>query len=204
MSESFGKIQNRILSDARVKAEDIIKEAEEKARRTVEQARAQAQKDANEIIARAQLEAGALRRSILSSRIRANRLRVLEEKNRIVQSVLHSVKEKLAGIAGIATSAEFQDALKRFVTEAVEAVGAEQSVVRVGFREASKRHFDEVGKIVPKGTKLVIEEQPIEELGGVVASDSEGKIVFNNSFRARLDRLDTQLLVLISSTIFSE
>ncbi|HEY5620248.1 MAG TPA: V-type ATP synthase subunit E family protein [Candidatus Bathyarchaeia archaeon] len=201
MSESFGKIQNRILSDARVKAEDIIKEAEEKARRTIEQAKAQAQKDADEIIARAQLEAGALRRSILSSRIRANRLRVLEEKNRIVQSVLHSVEEKLAGIA---TSAEFQDALKRFVTEAVEAVGAEQSVVRVGFREASKKHFDEVGKIVPKGTKLVIEEQPIEELGGVVASDSEGKIVYNNSFKARLDRLDTQLLVLISSTIFSE
>jgi len=50
----------------------------------------------------------------------------------------------------------------------------------------------------------VIEEQPIEELGGVLASDSEGKIVYNNSFKARLDRLDTRLLVLISSTIFSE
>lgn len=201
MSESFDKLQNRILSDARVKAEDIIKEAEEKASQIIEKARTQAQGDADKIISKAQVEAAALKRSILSSKIRANRLRMLEERNGIVQAVLRSVEEELANITA---SERFQDALKRFVTEAVEAIAVEQPVVRVGFRQASKKHYDSVGKVVPPGTKLVIEDNAIEGLGGVVASDSEGKVVYNNTFRARLDRMDSQLLTLISSTIFGE
>lgn len=201
MSESFEKLQNRILSDAKVKAEDIIREAEDKARRTLEQARTQAQKEADEIISRAKLEAVALRRSILSSRIRSNRLRILDEKNRIVQQVMQSVEDTLADIA---TDERFPDTLKRFVSEAVEAVGSDEPIVRIGFREISKNQTDAIGKSVSKGTKLVIDEQALDGLGGVVASDPEGKIVYNNSFKARLDRLDSRLLTLISSTIFSE
>ncbi len=201
MSESFEKLQNRILSDARMKAEDVLREAEEKARQTVEQAKTQSQREEDEILAKAKLEAEALRRRILSSKIRANRLRVLEEKNRIVQSVLSSVEEKLARIS---TSERFQDVLNGFLAEAVKAVGDEQPIVRVGFRDASSKNFESVGKSLPKGAKLVVEDTPIDQLGGVVVSDAEGRVVYNNSFRARLERLDTQLLSLISSTIFRE
>src|SRR3972149_6745729 len=104
MSESFEKLQNRILSDAKVRAEDIIREAEEKARQTLEQAKTRALKEADET----------LRRRILSSRIRANRLRILEEKNRIVQQVMQSVENALADITA---DERFPDTLKRFLTE---------------------------------------------------------------------------------------
>lgn len=201
MSESFERLQNRILSDAKLKAEDIIKEAEEKARQTIDQAMNQAQNEADEVMSRAKLDAEALRRSILSSRIRTNRLRILEEKNRIVRQVMQSVEDTLVDIAA---DERFQDTLKRFVSEAVEAVGASEPVVRIGFREISKNQIDTIGKSVSKGTKLVVDEQALDGLGGVVASDPEGKIVYNNSFKARIDRLDSQLLTLISSTIFSE
>ena len=201
MSESFEKLQNRILSDAKVKAEDIIREAEEKARQTLEQAKTRALKEADETLSRARLDAEALRRRILSSRIRANRLRILDEKNRIVQQVMQSVEDALADVA---TDERFPDTLKRFVTEAIEAVGADEPIVRIGFRGISKNQMDAVGKSVSKGTKLVIDEQALDGLGGVVASDPEGKILYNNSFKARLDRLDSQLLTLISSTIFRE
>ena len=39
MSESLEKLQNRILSDARLKAEEAIKEAEAKAQQILEEAR---------------------------------------------------------------------------------------------------------------------------------------------------------------------
>jgi len=201
MSESFEKLQNRILSDAKVQAEDIIRDAEEKARQTLEQAKTRALKEADETLSRARLEAEALRRGILSSKIRANRLRILDEKNRIVQQVIQSVENVLADITA---DERFSDTLKRFVTEAVEAVGVDEPIVRIGFREISKNQTDAIGKSVSKGTKLVIDEQALDGLGGVVASDPEGKIVYNNSFKARLDRLDSQLLTLISSTIFRE
>src|SRR3972149_12136651 len=201
MSESFEKLQNRILSDAKVQAEDIIREAEEKARQTLEQAKTRALKEADETLSRARLEAEALRRRILSSRIRANRLRILDEKNRIVQQVMQSVENALADVA---TDERFPATLKRFVAEAVEAVGADEPIVRIGFRGISKNQMDAVGKSVSKGTKLVIDEQALDGLGGVVVSDPEGKILYNNSFKARIARLNSQLLTLISSTIFRE
>src|SRR3972149_1651546 len=201
MSESFEKLQNRILSDAKVQAEDIIREAEEKARQTLEQAKTRALKEADETLSRARLEAEALRRRILSSRIRANRLRILEEKNRIVQQVMQSVENALADITA---DERVPYTLRLLVTEGGEAGGGDEPIVRIGFREISKNQTDAIGKSVSKGTKLVIDEQALDGLGGVVASDPEGKILYNNSFKARLDRLASQLLTLISSTIFRE
>ena len=85
VSESLDKLHNRILSDAKLKADETIREAQAKADQIIAEARQRAQKEADELLAKAKLEAEAVRRSILSSKVRANRLRVLDEKNRIVQ-----------------------------------------------------------------------------------------------------------------------
>ncbi len=201
MSEPFEKLQNRILSDARVKAEDQIREAEEKATKTVESAKQQAGREADAALAKARLDAEALRRSVLSSKIRTNRLRLLEEKNRIVRSIVSAAEEKLSSIA---QDPAFMDTLKKMVEEAVEAIGTDQAVVRVGFDGVKNKDFSSMSPVLSRGAKLVVEEAAIDELGGVVASDAKGKLVYNNSFRARMDRLDSQLLALISSTVFVE
>ncbi len=199
MSESLEKLHNRILADARLKAEEIIGEAEAKARQIVEGARQQAQKEADGVLAQANLEAEAIRRGVLSSKVRANRLRILGEKNRIVEDVMRSVENRLSNLAG---SSQFEGTLKRFVTEAVEAVGSDQPMIRVGFRGVGEGDLNDLGRGLPKGSKFVVEDRPIDDLGGVVASDSEGRVVFNNSFKSRLERLDNRLLTLISSVIF--
>src|SRR5437660_8037200 len=201
MAESLEKLHNRILSDAKLKAADVIREAEEKARQSVEESRVQAQKDADEILSKANLEAESIRRGILSSRIRTNRLRILDDKNKIVQSVLKSVEQRLSDIA---STDQFEPTLKRLVLEAVEAVGTDNALVKVGFRNAQKKNLQSLGQSLPKGTKFLADETVIDELGGVIASDPEGKMSFNNSFKARIERLDNQLLTTISSTIFGE
>ena len=201
MSESLDKLHNRILSDAKLKADETIREAQAKADQTIAEARQRAQKEADELLAKAKLEAEAVRRNILSSKVRANRLRILDEKNRIVQEVLGAVEEKLSNIA---KSSRFGETAQRFVAEAVKAVDSDQPVVRLGFKGSSKQNLDNVSKVLPKGSKLVFEEDPVDGLGGVVASDAEGRVTFNNSFRSRLERLDSQLLTLIASTIFGE
>jgi vacuolar-type H+-ATPase subunit E/Vma4 len=201
MAESLDKLHNRILSDAKLKAADINREAEEKARQSVDESRVQAQKDADEILSKANLEAESIRRGILSSRIRANRLRLLDEKNKIVQNVLKSVEQRLSDIA---STDQFQPALKRFVAEAIDAIGMDDTIVRVGFQNAERKSLDSLGRTLPTGTRFVVEDNPIDGLGGVVAGDVGGKMIFNNSFRARIERLDNQLLTTISSTIFGE
>src|SRR2546427_11152403 len=201
MAESLERLHNRILSDARLKAAGIVEQAEEKSKQILEESRAQVQRDANDILSRASLEAENIRRSVLSSRIRANRLRILEEKNKIVQSVLKSVEQRLSDIA---RTDKFESTLKRLVLEAVEAVGTDNAVVKIGFRNAEKKSLQSLGQSLPKGTKLLADETAIDELGGGIASDPEGKMSFNNSFKARIERLDNQLLTTISSTIFGE
>ncbi len=199
MSESLEKLQNRILSDAKHKAEEAIKDAQAKAQQILEEARLRAQKESEEIIAKANVEAEAIRRSVLSSKVRVNRLRILDEKNRIVQDIIHTVEDQLSSIA---KSEQFENTAQRFVTEAVKAVDSDQPIVRIGFRDVSKKNLDGISRVFPKGGKLVIDEKPIDDLGGVVATDHEGKVVFNNTFKSRLERLDNQLLTLISSTVF--
>ena len=201
MSESLEKLHNRILSDAKLKASDIIEEAETKVSQMVEEAQVRAQKEADEILSKASLEAENIRRSILSSRIRANRLRVLDEKNRIVEDVLRSVEQRLGDLA---STDQFLPTVKRFVAEAVEAVGSDDASVRVGFKNPETKGLESIGKTLPKGAKFVVESRPIDDLGGVVATDSKGSTTFSNSFKARLKRLDNQLLSMISSTVFGE
>ncbi len=201
MSESLEKLHNRILADAGLKAGETINEAEDKARQILEEARLRARREADEILAKANLEAEAIRRGILSAKVRTNRLQILEEKNEIVQQILRSVENRLSNIAG---SAEFGPVAKRFVAEAVEAVGSDQPVVRVGFKDASKKELDGIEKILGKGSEFVVEDDPIDELGGVIAGDPGGKVTFRNSFKSRLERMDNQVLTLISSTIFGE
>jgi vacuolar-type H+-ATPase subunit E/Vma4 len=201
VAESLEKLHNRILSDARLKAAGILEQAEDKSKQILGEAHAQAQRDASDILSRASLESESIRRSILSSRIRTNRLRILEEKNKIVQSVLKSVEQNLSNIA---SSNQFESTLKRFVGEAVEAVGTNNALVKIGFRNAEKKSFQSLGQSLPKGTKVLADETAIDDLGGVVASDPDGKMMFNNSFRARIERLDNKLLTTISSSIFGE
>jgi len=199
MSESLEKLQNRILSDAKHNAEETVKDAQAKAQQILEDAKQRAQRESEEIIAKANVEAESIRRSVLSSKVRVNRLRILDEKNRIVQDIIHGVEDRLSSIS---KSEQFEETAQRFVTEAVKAVDSDHPVVRIGFRDMSKKNLDGVSRVLPKGGKLVIDEKPIDELGGVVATDPEGKVVFNNTFKSRLERLDNQLLTLISSTVF--
>jgi V/A-type H+/Na+-transporting ATPase subunit E len=201
MSESLEKLQNRILSDARLKAEGTIKEAQAKAQQILEEARRRAQKESEEIIAKAKVEAENVRRSILSSKVRVNRLRILDEKNRIVQDIIHTVEDQLSSIA---PTDQFENTAQRFVAEAVKAVESDQPIVRIGFKDATKKNLDSISRVLPKGGKLVIDEKPIDDFGGVIATDPEGRVVFNNTFKSRLERLDNQLLTLIASTVFSE
>jgi V/A-type H+/Na+-transporting ATPase subunit E len=201
MSEPLEKLQNRILSDARQKADETIKEAEAKAEQILEEAKARAKREADETIAKTNIEAESIRRSILSSKVRVNRLKILDEKNRIVQHVISSVEERLLGIAD---TPEFAEIAKHFISEAVNAVDSEQPVINLGFKEASKKSLDSITNSFSKNSKVVFEDQPIEGLGGVIASDSEGRVKFNNSFKSRLERLDSKLLTLISATIFGE
>src|SRR5207245_9920889 len=103
-----------------------------------------------------------------------------------------------------ATTGNFQEVVKRLATESIDAIGSDHATLKIGFPKTSRDKFNLPADALPRGVTVVYDEKLAEELGGVVASDSEGKIAYRNTFRARLDRLDRELLTLVSSTIFGE
>jgi vacuolar-type H+-ATPase subunit E/Vma4 len=107
-------------------------------------------------------------------------------------------------LSAIGQSPQFMDNLKRMVTEAVDALATDQALVRVGFDNVRGKDLGPMTSSLARGAKLVVEDGAIDGLGGVVATDAQGRISYNNSFRARMDRMDSQLLALISSTVFGE
>src|SRR3989442_2910390 len=147
MSESLEKLQNRILSDARLKAEETFKEAQAKAQQILEEARRRAQKESGEIIAKAKVEAESVRRSILSSKVRFNRLRILDEKNRIVQDIIHTVEDQLSSIA---RTDQFENTAQRFVAEAVKAPESDHAIGQIPVSEATNKEFDGKSRVIPK------------------------------------------------------
>src|SRR5207237_7997064 len=99
MAEYLKQVQNRILSQAKRKADETIKEAQAKSQQILEDARQRGQKESEEIITKGNVEEESIRRSILSSKVRVNRLRILDEKNRIVEDIIHSVEDQLSRIS---------------------------------------------------------------------------------------------------------
>src|SRR5947209_15649852 len=145
MSESLEKLQNRILSDAKHKADETIKDSQAKSQQILEEARRRAQREFEEIIAKANVEAESIRRSILSSKVRVNRLRILDEKNRIVEDIIHSVEDQLSSIS---KSEQFEETAQRVVTEAVKAVDTDQPDVRIGSTYMIKWNIDGISRIL--------------------------------------------------------
>jgi vacuolar-type H+-ATPase subunit E/Vma4 len=54
------------------------------------------------------------------------------------------------------------------------------------------------------GVKLVKSDKPINIVGGVIVNSSDGKIVVNNTFENRLNRLKSNLRAKVANTLFRE
>jgi vacuolar-type H+-ATPase subunit E/Vma4 len=186
-------IIEKILGDARSQA----KRALDNARRSREAEEAKAAKEAGgvreKILSQARRRAELLRsKETAAAQIETKRV-MLRSREEAIGRVLSAIEE---GLAEMRSQPEYREALRNLAAEAVEGIGDRRVVLRVA--ESDRKLADSVfvadvaervGKVGGKGVEIEIKLDPEIEDGGCVATSADGRIVLNNTFGRRLERL---------------
>ncbi|WP_324734891.1 V-type ATP synthase subunit E [Thermococcus sp. SY098] len=181
-----------ILSEAEKQAEDIKAEAEKRARAKAEwilrKAQTQAEIEKQRIIANAKLE------------IRKKRLALQEE---FINEVLKSLKERLANLP----KDEYLGVVKDLMLQAVKELGEDR--IRVSSNEATLQliaeKLEEIKAFLNEktGREIRIElGDKISTIGGVLVENADRTIRVDNTFEARIDRLESELRSRIAKVLF--
>ncbi|MBO8174057.1 MAG: V-type ATP synthase subunit E [Thermococcus sp.] len=181
-----------ILSEAEKQAEEIKAEAEKRARARAEwilrKAQTQAEIEKQRIVANAKLE------------IRKKRLALQEE---LIKEVLKSLKEKLAALP----KDEYFKVVSDLMLQAVKELGEDK--IRVSSNEATLQliaeKIDEIKTFLNEktGREISIElGDKIETIGGVLVENVDRTIRVDNTFEARIERLESELRSRIAKVLF--
>ena len=171
-------------------AEKVIREAREEAERIVEEARRRAE----EIIeSEARPEIVTMRRRILGTAELEGRRELLRAKEKILSKVMEKVRERLEAIvSGKSREVDYRQILRKLLVEAVRAVGGSEVHIY-----ANKRDLEYLRKVLNKlsksiseelgyEVKLVLSSEPIECMGGIVASSPDGTKTYYNTLDGKL------------------
>jgi V/A-type H+/Na+-transporting ATPase subunit E len=97
----------------------------------------------------------------------------------------------------------YEKIMKKLLTEAMDQVGGEEFVVQVSLSDhkVAKKVALELAK--ERGVKIEVAKDPIKTIGGVKLASSDGYVMFDNTFEARLERLRPALRKQVAQ-LFSE
>jgi V/A-type H+-transporting ATPase subunit E len=198
-SGKMGDLIGRVLSGARAEAEAAVERARAVASRETESARleAGARRRAAEASVAAEAEAG--RQAALARLALGERRAVMERQERAVETVLDSAIERLRRIGDPAARLGL---LARLVEEAVRELGARSA--RVTLNDAERRLAIAAGfPAAVAGAAVAIGEAAAGgTAGGPVVTDESGRVRFDNTFEARLERFRPTLRARIAQRLW--
>jgi len=179
-SEILGNTEatiKRILSQADEEVKDIISEAE----RTAELIK---QRRREEILKRLKEK----EKAVLSrARLSGKRLLLLTEEE-LFRKVYEEVKDKLANLD---RDEEYLKVLVNYIVEAVKALKENKIILSLNAKDKLflKEHMDRVLEAVKAKTgnvELMLSDEDLDIVGGVIAYTVDGSKIYNNSLDARL------------------
>ena len=175
-----------IISNARVKAGELITAAKEKKAKRFEEEKSQ-------VISKARREAS---RILAQSSLKA-RQAILKEKDDVINEILRRVKEDLAG------KAMDESVLIHLIGETVQAFETENKLKLL----VSPKDIAVARKVVEENDNLKEQIAQIVEfecLGGVMAESMDGMVSIDNTFDMRLEMLTPKILPRIGRELFGD
>ncbi|MBP1911821.1 V-type ATP synthase subunit E [Thermococcus stetteri] len=196
-------IIQEINREAEQKIQYILREAQEEAEKIKEEARRRAEDKAQWILRKAKTQAEMEKqRAIASARleVRKKRLALQEE---MIRAVLSALKERLASLP----TEDYFQTLVTLTAAALRELGIGSAVVRSNeetlkliverLPEFKKRIGEELGR----GVEITVGE-PISTIGGVLVESPDGSVRVDNTFEARIERLEADLRARIAKALF--
>ena len=191
-------IIEKILSDGESQAKRVIDNARRSERSEKRKAEAEAEKVRHEIVGRAEARARTVRSKVVATgQIEAKRI-VLRAREDAISKVFAAIEQELQTLRR--NAADYRTALANLAVEAISAVGGSEITLKIGKEDrdlADESLLDEIRKRaaeeVASQTSITIEFDPAVTGGGCVAVSGEGRIVFDNTFSRRLERMKPEL-----------
>jgi vacuolar-type H+-ATPase subunit E/Vma4 len=192
------EIIEKILSDGRAQAERMIASAKRSVEAERRKAESEAEKVRGEILGRVKRKAENLKsKEIASAQIESKRI-LLRAREQAISKAFTKIEEELSNVRANPTG--YRKALANLAAEAVTAIG--QPEVRLKLHpddapmadetflsELRQRTEDMTGNEV----QALVEADPAISGGGCTALSQDGRIVFDNTFGRRLERMKTGL-----------
>lgn len=203
MAEEAGieKITTKIITDAQLKADEIIRDAEKEAEERRKKARERGERIKAEIIEEAKKSVETeKRRRIADAMIKARTLK-LEIMEREINRAFSEAEKKLQSM----DEKEYEKVLERIIVDSIAELGEENIVVLL--REEDMKKIDEksiksrVEKELGKKIKIKFEKGDFNSGGAIVRAESAG-ITINSTFAARLEFLKEKLRVEVAKMLF--
>jgi len=200
------KIIAKILSDGQTQADRVITSAKRTAELEERKAQAEVERIRKEMLAQAERRADVFRsKEIAGARIEAKRI-LLRAREAAISKVVAVVEHELAGLKE--KPDEYRRALFNLAAEAVSAVGEPEVTLRLGKDDEglvdtgfAARVADRIKETEGSEVKIDVKYDSSLVGGGCVAVSRQGRVVFDNTFRRRLERMRPALRSMIAREV---
>ncbi|MDR2624224.1 MAG: V-type proton ATPase subunit E [Methanobrevibacter sp.] len=207
MSSGAEKIVSNILSEAQVKADQIIQETELKVKTFEEKESKNLELEKNKIIDDANKQSIMRHQQIISeAKMKARRLE-LGTREEIIEESFNKATEKLKKMAS-SSDKEYVDSLVKIVKEAAVEIDGGDIIIHTKTEDKPKIEnligtiTAEIKTATGKDTAFEFGE-PINTIGGAILKTKSGEIEVNNTIEARLLRYKKVLRSEVAKILFS-
>lgn len=189
--EIIKKIEERVNAEV----EAIIAEANNKRKAILEEANADAERRRQAILEKSEKDAILEKQRIIAdANLKARRLK-WEVQEELINQVLDATKNE---VKKIRDSPKYNDVLKGLIHEAVQSIGADK--LEVILSEGDTIDLDAISNEI--GVELVLSDERVTGMGGVVVRTLDGRIEVDNTFDKRMERFSEVLRTEITTTLF--
>ena len=204
--ESLGSIEflNVIVEDAQKTAETVLKEAEAAAEVKRKSAREEMAKIDAFFAEKTESEKQRVEKSSRNNIEMENRRTALVLREQVIAD---SIQEAVEKVKEFASSPQYKDVMRQLLTEAVYGIGKPDLIVSISAAEANvvtQPALDQWAQELSKeiGVSLKLELAPLRlRKQGIMLSDREGRVVYDNLFETRLIRYQSEIRKAVSLVI---
>jgi vacuolar-type H+-ATPase subunit E/Vma4 len=198
--KNYDLLLSEITKQSRKEIKEIKDQAEKERQDTISKARRQGEKITSEIRQKTEQQGDELKKKILSNVHLEIKKRNLENQEKLISRLSTELRKKLDEFRH---ADHYKQILKEWIREGASVIDKKDLILTVGKIERNfiNKNFlqDVVDKIKDqKGNVQTCKlNDTVLDEGGVIVSDAEGKIRFNNSFSARIQRKQDEIRLLI-------
>ena len=205
-SDSTEAIRRRIISEAEKRAQGIRAEAKDKAAQILTGAEERAKETKEAELERMKKHVDeAQRQDIAEKKVDYHR-RAQTFKSELIDDMFNKVRENLQKYT---EKSAYRQTLIDLIMEAGAALGGGELIVKVNEADKSKvskgilaKTSKEIGERTNTETKIALDKNTINTIGGAVVSAANQKATVDNTFEARLERIKEEAKAELETILF--